>query len=80
MSEKTPHRRPATFKLDDSNVVAAILGSVSIAGVDQTDANATKFGVAFRTSAGTPANISVAGASKAIGSSIGQFNFLGLPG
>jgi hypothetical protein len=36
----------------DSTVVAAVLGTISLSGVDPTDPDATAFGVAFRTAAG----------------------------
>jgi hypothetical protein len=65
---------------DDSNVVAATLGTVSISGVDPTTINSTKFGVAFRTTGGAAGSLSIAGVSKAVNFVDGQFNFLGLPG
>lgn len=65
---------------DDSNVIAATLGTVSISGVDPTDPNSTKFGVAFRATGGSAGSVSIAGSSKAVGFVDGQFNFLGLPG
>jgi hypothetical protein len=69
-----------TGSFDDSNVVAATLGTVSISGVDPTTINSTKFGVAFRTTGGAAGSLSIAGVSKAVNFVDGQFNFLGLPG
>ena len=68
----------------DSNVIAGILGSITISGVNPDTLNSTAFGVAFRTSAGAAA----AGVVKTNGSATsltpssasGQFHYLGLAG
>ncbi len=68
----------------DSNVIAGILGSITVSGVNPATLDSTAFGVAFRTSAGAAA----AGVVKSDGSAValtapaisGQFNYLGLAG
>ena len=66
----------------NSNVVAAVLGSITIAGVNPDTADAIAFGVAFRTSAGA----SAAGTVKANGTALtapattDEFSYLGLAG
>jgi hypothetical protein len=68
----------------DSNVVAAILGSITIAGVNPEALNATAFGVAFRTSAGASAGGVVrtdgVAAPLVAPASDGQFAYVGLAG
>src|SRR5262249_4421159 len=70
----------ASFR--DSTVVAAVLGAVTISGVDPTDPTATTFGVAFRTGAGGKAKgqVKKGGVTLAVGAVDGQFHYLGLPG
>lgn len=68
----------------DSNVIAGILGSITISGVHTASLASTAYGIAFRTSAGAAA----AGTVKINGSAValtapatsGQFNYLGLVG
>ena len=68
----------------DSNVVAALLGNITLAGVNPAANNSTTFGVAFRTSAGAGARGGVKANGSAIAltppASIGKFNYLGLSG
>jgi hypothetical protein len=68
----------------DSNVVAAILGNITLAGVDPAAANSTAFGVAFRTSAGLGAKgvVKINGSAAALTppATIIKFNYLGLNG
>ena len=63
-------------------MVAAILGSLTLSGVDPTDSEATAFGVGFRTGAGAAAKgtVKLGGATLAPGAADGQFHYLGLPG
>jgi hypothetical protein len=70
----------ASFR--DSTVVAAILGTVNLSGVDPADPTATAFGVAFRSGAGAAAKgtIKKGGVTLAPGAADGQFHYLGLPG
>ncbi len=69
-----------------SDVVAAMLGSVTLSGVDQAATDVTTFGVAYRTKAGTGAqgSVKVNGSATALtpgaGAANGQFRYLGLPG
>jgi hypothetical protein len=72
-----------TASFANSTVVAAILGTVSLSGVDPVDPTATTFGVAFRTAAGASAKGTVkkdGGAVLAAPTVAGQFNYLGLAG
>lgn len=68
----------------DSNVIAGILGSVSITGVNPDTLNSVAFGVAFRASAGSGAGgvVKIDGSTTALTepSTSGQFNYLGLAG
>jgi hypothetical protein len=68
----------------NSTVVAAILGNVTLSGVNPTDPTATTFGVAFRTAAGASAKgvVKKGGVTLTPGPSAtdGQFHYLGLPG
>ncbi len=70
----------------DSDVVAAMLGSVTLSGIDPTATDVTTFGVAYRTIAGTGAQgtVKVNGSATALtpgtGATQGQFRYLGLGG
>jgi len=68
----------------DSNVIAGILGSMTISGVNPETLNSTAFGVAFRTAAGAAAAGTVktngVAAPLAAPATSGQFNYLGLAG
>lgn len=68
--------------LADSTVVAAILGTVSLSGVDPDEPDTTAFGVAFRAGAGAAAKgvVKKGGATLSPGAADGRFNYLGLPG
>lgn len=67
----------------DSNVVAAVLGKITINGVSQESRNSTTYGIAFKTSAGTSAQgvVKVNGATVALmpPPTMGEFMYLGLP-
>jgi hypothetical protein len=66
----------------DSTVVAAILGTVSLSGVNPDDPTATAFGVAFRTGAGAAAKgvVKKGGVTLAPPTADQEFRYLGLPG
>jgi hypothetical protein len=72
-----------TASFVDSDVAAAILGNVTLSGVNPV-ATATAFGVAFRTSAGAAAKgtVKINGAAAALTppAADGEFHYLGLPG
>ncbi|HJZ92363.1 MAG TPA: hypothetical protein VKE40_15915 [Gemmataceae bacterium] len=72
----------ASASFADSIAVAAVLGTVTISGLDPADPTARTFGVAFRTGAGAGAKGTVkkGGVTLAVGAVDGQFNYLGLPG
>jgi hypothetical protein len=78
---------PDSAAFVDSNVIAAILGKITISGVNPSTTAATTFGVAFRASAATtdPAAVGVVkinGDATALTAPEinGQFNYLGLAG
>lgn len=68
----------------DSNVIAGILGSITISGVNPDTIKSSAFGVAFRTSAGASAagTVKINGAATALTApnNAGQFTYLGLAG
>jgi hypothetical protein len=66
----------------DSNVIAAILGTINLSGVNPTTLDSTAFGVAFRTSAGGAGLVKIDGAVLALvpAAANGKFNYLGLAG
>jgi hypothetical protein len=70
----------------DSDVVAAVLGSLTLSGVNPVATDLTTFGVAFRTSAGASAQgtVKINGSATALTpgatATDGQFHYLGLPG
>jgi hypothetical protein len=66
----------------DSNVIAGILGSINISGVNPATIKSTTFGVAFRTAAGASASgtVKVAGTALTAPTTNGQFDYLGLAG
>ena len=68
----------------DSNVIAGILGTINITGVNPDTIKSTAFGVGFRTAAGAGAagTVKTDGAATALTAPAtnGQFNYLGLAG
>jgi hypothetical protein len=68
----------------DSNVVAAVLGNITLSGINPVTTNATTFGVAFRVSAGLTAQgtVKINGAATSLTPPFpsGQFHYLGLAG
>lgn len=68
--------------LVDSNVIASILGSITIGGVNPATINSTAFGVAFRASSAGTGVVKTDGNPVALApsSANGQFHYLGLAG
>jgi|GEM_PF-6109349 len=68
--------------LVDSNVIAGILGSISVNGVNPDTIKSTAFGIGFRTAAGAsaPGTVKVNGTALTAPSTTGQFSYLGLAG
>ena len=67
----------------DSDVIAAILGKITLSGVNPATTEAATFGVAFRTSAGATAEgvVKTDGSATALTpGATGQFEYLGLAG
>jgi hypothetical protein len=66
----------------DSNVIAAILGNVTLSGVDVASGNSTSFGVGFRASAGASAKgvLKIAGVLESPPFNNNKFDYLGLLG
>jgi hypothetical protein len=69
---------------DGSDVVAAILGNVTLSGVDPTATNVPTFGVAFRMNGGAQGTVKTNGSATALKpgamANDGQFRYLGLGG
>jgi len=65
----------------DSNVVAAQLGNITLSGVNTVSANSTTYGVAFRASTSAHGTVKTdGGAALTPPSTTGQFAYLGLGG
>ncbi len=86
-SFKTTGAFSATDPIDsaafqDSDVIAAILGNITLSGVNPADSNATTFGVAFRAAGAAAGTVKINGSPTALTAPDvnGQFNYLGLSG
>ena len=66
----------------DSNVIASIIGSITVSGVNPDTINSTAFGVAFRASGGAAGTVKTNGSANALTPPFtsGQFRYLGIAG
>jgi hypothetical protein len=66
----------------NSNVFAAILGTITLSGVDPTEDDTTAFGIGFRASSAAGGTVKINGSATALTSPFvdNEFNYLGLSG